>query len=135
MKVELVAIEWLRAHEEIKPKKVEELAKITKKWGCYTKPLLVDRVSGAILDGHHRHAVGHILNLVRLPVILFDYLEDDSITVEPWPNCGFETLTKQDIIDMSMSDELYPPKTSRHTTSWKSPPIAESLERLAKLSD
>jgi len=135
MKVELVAIEWLRAHEETRPKKVEELAKITKKWGCYTNPLLVDGKSGAILDGHHRHAVGNILNLVRLPVVLFDYMEDDSITVEPWPNCGFETLSKQDIIDMSISDELYPPKTSRHTTSWKCPPIAESLERLAKLND
>jgi|TARA_B110000881_G_C18556869_1_gene507457 hypothetical protein len=135
MKVELVAIEWLRAHEETRPKKVRELAKITKKWGCYTKPLLVDRESGSILDGHHRHAVGHILNLVRLPVVLFDYLEDDSITVEPWPNCGLETLTKQDIVEMSISDELYPPKTSRHTTSWNSPPIAESLERLAKLND
>lgn len=135
MEVELVAIGWLKAHEEIRPKKVAELAAVTKQWGCYTKPLLVDRESGAILDGHHRHAVGKILNLARLPVVLFDYFEDDTISVEPWPDCGVATLTKQDIIDMSCSDQLYPAKTSRHATTWNSPPIAISLKRLLEPSD
>ncbi|MDP6742343.1 MAG: hypothetical protein QF807_06990 [Candidatus Thalassarchaeaceae archaeon] len=135
MEVELVPIEWLKAHEEIRPKKVDELAKVTKKWGCYTKPLLVDRQTGTILDGHHRHQVGFILNLLRLPAILFDYLEDDSITVEAWPNCGLESLSKQEVIDMALSDELYPPKTSRHTTEWNTPPIHISLENLANAED
>lgn len=131
MEVELVSIEWLKAHEEIRPKKVEELAEVTKKWGCYTKPLLVDIQTGTILDGHHRHQVGLILNLHRLPAILFDYLEDDSIMVEPWPNCGLESLSKQEVIDMATSEELYPPKTSRHTTEWNAPPIHISLDTLA----
>jgi hypothetical protein len=64
MEVELVPIEWLKAHEGIRLKKVRELAEVTKKWGCYTKPLLVDKQTGTILDGHHRHQVGFILNLL-----------------------------------------------------------------------
>ena len=135
MEVELVPIEWLKAHEEIRPKKVLELAKVTKQWGCYTKPLLVDMQTGTILDGHHRHQVGFILNLLRLPVILFDYLEDNSITVDAWPNCGLESLSKQEVIDMAASDGLYPPKTSRHTTEWNAPPIHVSLETLANAED
>ena len=60
-----------------------------------------------------------------------------GISWEDYQNqiADLEKITKQDIIDMSMSDELYPPKTSRHATNWNTPPIAESLERLAKLSD
>ncbi|MBT4059840.1 MAG: ParB N-terminal domain-containing protein [Euryarchaeota archaeon] len=135
MEIELVPIEWLKPHEEIKPKKVDELASITKKWGCYTKPLLVDSETGTILDGHHRHQVGFQLNLKRLPVVLFDYLNDDSIVVEAWPNCGLEFLSKQEIIDMAASDQLYPPKTSRHTTEWNTPPIHISLETLAESED
>tara|TARA_Y100000588_G_C14141706_1_gene876385 strand:- start:879 stop:1286 length:408 start_codon:yes stop_codon:yes gene_type:complete len=135
MEVVLVPIDWLKAHEEIRPKKVHELAEVTKKWGCYTKPLLVDMNTGTILDGHHRHQVGLLLNLRRLPAILFDYLEDDSITVVAWPNCGLESLSKKDVIDMAQSNELYPPKTSRHTTEWNTPPIHVSLEKLSKVED
>jgi len=132
MEVELVPIDWLKAHEEIRLEKALELARMTKKWGCYTKPLLVDRVTGTILDGHHRHHVGKILNLSLLPVILYDYLDDEKIIVEPWPNSGLDSLTKQEILDMALSDNLFPPKTSRHTTEWKAPPINISLEELAK---
>ena len=135
MEVVLVPIDWLKAHEQIRPKKVDELAEVTKKWGCYTKPLLVDSRTGAILDGHHRHQVGLILKLRRLPVILFDYMEDNTITVEAWPNCGFESLSKKDVIDMAESDQLYPPKTSRHTIEWNAPPIHVSLEILSKAED
>lgn len=132
MEVVLVDIEWLKPHEEVRPGKVDELADVTRKWGCYTKPLLVDGSTGAILDGHHRYHVGLKLKLKRLPVVIFDYLTDTSITVQPWPNCGRDSLTKQEVIDMSLSDNLFPPKTSRHTTSWKTPPIHAALLELAQ---
>lgn len=130
MEVELVDISWLKPHEEFKQKKVDELVKVTLQWGCYTKPLLVDRKTGAILDGHHRHQVGLVLGLSKVPAVLFDYLVDDSIIVEPFPNKEIDSLSKQDVIDMSLSDSLFTPKTTRHTTSWDSPPIAISLDDL-----
>ena len=135
MEVELVPIEWLKPHEEVRWKGVRELAKVTQRWGCYTKPLLVDSKTGAILDGHHRHQVGIELNLNRLPAILLDYLADGKITVEAWPNSDEKRLTKADIIAMSLSDGLYPPKTSKHTIEEDTPPISISLERLAKTAD
>ena len=55
MKVELVPLEILRPHEEILPKKVDQLEKMTHRWNAYTKPLLIDKSSGTILDGHHRY--------------------------------------------------------------------------------
>jgi ParB-like chromosome segregation protein Spo0J len=135
VEVELVAIDWLKPHEEVRWNKVEELAKVTERWGCFTKPLLIDSETGAILDGHHRHQVGIRLGLNRLPVILFDYLADERITVEAWPNADVDHLSKADIIEMSLSDNLYPPKTSKHTIEEDTPPISVSLQRLVDKAD
>ena len=128
--VSLVGLEWLKPHEEIKVKNRDKLLDMTKKWGGFTKPLLVDSVTGSILDGHHRHSVAKSLNLKRVPVILIDYLSDEDIAVEPWPGSGLESITKQEVIDMSLGDELYPPKTSKHTIANDMPPIYVLLEEL-----
>ena len=130
--VELVDINWLKAHEEIKDNRVEKLKDMTERWGGYTKPLLVDSITGCILDGHHRHRVGFLLNLKRLPVILCDYLNDDDIKLDVWPNCGKNQITKQEVIEMALSSNLFPPKTSRHFLSDNLPPIHVSLEELEK---
>ena len=130
MEVELVPIGWLKPHEEVKPRNVDTLHEMTLRWSAYTKPLLVDRVTGTILDGHHRYHVGMRIGLSRLPVILVDYLEDDGIEIDVWPACGLDTLTKQEVIDMALSDGVFPPKTSRHRFSDHMPPIAVPLDLL-----
>ncbi len=130
MEVELVAIEWLKPHEEVRPRKVDELAEMTLRWDAYTKPLLIDRVSGAILDGHHRYTVGLRLGLLSLPAILVDYLEDDTIELDVWPDSAVESLTKIEIISMAESENVFPPKTSRHRLSDDLPPISVSLADL-----
>ncbi len=128
--VALVSVSWLKPHEEIKEKNRDKLLEMTKKWGGYTKPIIVDVVTGAILDGHHRHSVAICLGLNRVPAILVDYLDDESISVDVWPGCGLDSITKQDVIDMSLSDDLFPPKTSKHTISNYLPPIHIELEIL-----
>ena len=130
--VSLVDLDWLKPHEEIKVKNRDKLLEMTKKWGGFTKPLLVDSQTGSILDGHHRHSVAVCLNLKRVPVILIDYLADDQITVDVWPGSGLESITKEEVIEMCLSDDLYPPKTSKHTISNHLPPIHVLLEVLAK---
>ncbi|MDP6899276.1 MAG: hypothetical protein QGF94_00365 [Candidatus Thalassarchaeaceae archaeon] len=130
MDVELVSITWLKPHEEVKPKNVDILHEMTLRWNAYTKPLLVDRASGAILDGHHRYEVGLRIGLSRVPVILVDYLDDDGIEVDVWPASGRESLDKQEIIEMALSGDVFPPKTSRHRFSDYMPPIAVPLDIL-----
>ena len=130
--VSLVDLDWLKPHEEIKIKNRDKLLEMTKKWGGFTKPLLVDSQTGSILDGHHRHSVAVCLNLKRVPAILIDYLSNDEISVDVWPGSGLDTITKQQVIDMSLSGDLYPPKTSKHTISNHLPPIHVLLEVLEK---
>ena len=129
--VVLLPIDSLHEHEEVVSwERVEGLKRATLKWNAYVEPLLVDRNSGAILDGHHRYNVGKVLQLKRIPAVLVDYLEDDSITVEVWPDCGRDQLSKEEVISMSLSAHVFPPKTSRHVFSDSLPPISIPLERL-----
>jgi hypothetical protein len=135
VQVTLVALDWLKCHEEVLWKKVDVLHRVTLQWGCYTRPLLVDSVTGTILDGHHRYHVGCRLGLKRLPAVLVDYLVDESVTCHVWASSGLDSLSKQDVIAMAESDTLYPPKTSRHVTEEAPPPIHVDLKILMQESD
>ena len=130
--VQLVPVEWLKPHEEIKPRNRDKLLEMTKRWGGYTKPLIVDRVTGAILDGHHRYSIALELNLAQLPVIAVDYLLDETIEVDVWPSAGVDSLTKEEVIAMSLSGEVFPPKTSRHRIADHLPLIHVPLEVLSQ---
>ena len=130
MKVDLVSMEFLRPHEETIPKKVDELEKMTHRWRAYVLPLVVDKKTGVILDGHHRHQVALRLDLKCLPCVQVDYIEDDTIELDVWPNCGRDYVSKEEVIKAGLNGELFAPKTSRHRLDDHLPPISVPLTRL-----
>ncbi len=135
MQVELVPVAKLQPHEETITKKVDELEKVTKRWRAYVLPLVVDRNTWTILDGHHRHQVAIRMGLICLPCVLVDYVEDDSIELDVWPNCGRDSITKEEVISHADQAVLLPPKTSRHRLPDYLPPIAIPLSRLLEPAD
>ena len=86
--------------------------------------------TGTILDGHHRYEVGKKLELNYIPAIVIDYLNDDRVGVTTWPNSGLEKIEKIDVINMALSEKLFPPKTSKHSLSEYLPPIMIKIEDL-----
>ena len=100
------------------------------RWKAYVLPLVVDRNTGVILDGHHRHQVALRIGLKCLPCVLVDYQGDDSIELDVWPNCGRDSVTKEEVVQAGLSAELFDPKTSRHRLPDHLPPISVSLDRL-----
>jgi hypothetical protein len=129
--ISLVDINWLKEHEQIvSEERVQNLLQSTIEWDAYKMPLLVDSKSGAILDGHHRYAVGRAMGLSRLPAILVDYLNDETISVDVWPDCGLDCLSKEDVIEMSLSKDVFPPKTSKHDFVSSFTPIHVPLSKL-----
>ena len=130
MQVDLVPVDFLRPHELTIHKKVDELEKMTHRWRAYVLPLVIDRKTGVILDGHHRHQVALRLNLKCIPCVQVDYQEDNSVELDVWPNCGRDSITKEEVIQAGMHAELLEPKTSRHRLPDHLPPISVSLERL-----
>ena len=130
VEVQLVPLEVLRPHEQTILKKVNQLERMTIRWNAYTKPLLVDRETGTILDGHHRYEIAKRFDLQCLPCVLVDYILDDSITVILWPNSDQKEISKEDVLEAASSGNLFPPKTSRHLLSDDLPPISVPLSRL-----
>ena len=127
--VVLVETVSLRGHEEVIPDNLEtRISKLLRK-GFY-KPIIVDRGSMVILDGHHKWTAAKSLGLARVPVILVDYLIDEGVLVDVWPDCGRESIAKTEVLEMGVSGDVFPPKTSRHTLPFKIPSISIPLSDL-----
>ena len=126
----IVDVKWLKPHEEIKTKARDKLLDMTKRWGGFTKPVLVDSITGSLLDGHHRLSVAKELGLSKIPAICLDYLSSEEIILELWPNNCYDSITKSMVIEMCESNDLFPPKTTKHTTIFDLPPILVSLDEL-----
>ncbi len=129
--VKLVPVNWLKPHEEIKVKPRDKLLDMTNRWGGFTKPILVDTHTGALLDGHHRLSVAKELGLKLIPAICLDYLNSELISLELWPNANIESIDKTEVIEMCLGNELYPPKTTKHVVIYDLPPILVTLEELS----
>ena len=127
--VVLVDIGSLKGHEEVIPDNLSKREKKLLSKGFY-KPIIVDRSSMVILDGHHKWTAAGRLGLARVPVIMVDYLDDEGVLVDVWPNCGRDSITKNEVLNMGSSGDLFPPKTSRHTLPFEIPSISIPLREL-----
>ena len=127
--VVLVETVSLRDHEEVIPNNLETRTSKLLSKGFY-KPIIVDRGSMVILDGHHKWTAAKSLGLARVPVIMVDYLVDEGVLVDVWPDCGKESVTKTEVLEMGVSGDVFPPKTSRHTLPFKIPSIRIPLSEL-----
>ena len=131
MEIVLLEIKELLPHEEVKEKKLRKLIDLVNKRGGIYEPVLVDRETKTLLDGHHRYNTALNLGLKAIPAIEVDYLEDESIQVESWPGKEEMKITKQSVLSMAKSGNLYPPKTSKHSISIEYPRRFFSLEELS----
>jgi len=131
MEIVLIQISELLPHEEIKQKKLRKLIDLVKKRGGLYEPILVDRETRTLLDGHHRYNTALHLGLKFIPGIEVDYLEDESIQVESWPGKEEMKITKESVLSMAKSENLFPPKTSKHYISFEYPKQFFSLEELS----
>ena len=127
--VVLIETVSLRGHEEVIPDNLETRTSKLLRKGFY-KPIIVDRGSMVILDGHHKWTAAKSLGLARVPVILVDYLVDEGVLVDVWPDCGRESIAKTEVLEMGVSGDVFPPKTSRHTLPFKIPSISIPLSDL-----
>ncbi len=91
---ELVEVARLRPHEQTLPWRVEEMVEKIQRNNFFHKPLLVDRSTLTILDGHHRHQASIRLGLKRVPAMVFDYREDERVVVEARPPAAPESVSK-----------------------------------------
>ena len=112
----IIDINDIKEHERTKSEGLKKLAAKIKKDGVFNEPVVVDKDHYILLDGHHRFNALKLLGAKKVPVFLVDYFDDD-IKVDVWPEAianNITKVTKEEVIKTGSSDELLPPKTTRH---------------------
>ncbi len=123
---QLLAIARLRPTEMVDAGHVARLAEEMRREGRQRRPVLVERASLAILDGHHRYRAAQSLGLALINAVLIDY-EDPRLTLGSWTDRGF---TREEVLAAATRGELLPAKSTRHTLT---PPLEESPVALSEL--
>jgi len=112
----VIDIDDVKEHEQTKSEGLRELAAKIKNDGVFNEPVIIDKDHHIILDGHHRFNALKLLGCRKVPVFLVDYFDDD-IVVDVWPEAianNITKVTKEEVVEMGLSDKLLPPKTTRH---------------------
>lgn len=105
-----VKLNDLNPHEQVIEENLRKVLKSLKIEKRLKEPIVVDEETKVILDGHHRVKAYEILGVREIPCRLVDY-SSDKIAVEPHQNGD---ISKEEVIEKGLSDELFPPKTSKH---------------------
>ena len=119
----------LKEHEEIIENNLKIRIKKIKKRGFY-KPIIADKQTNVILDGHHKWNAAKEFGLSKVPTIFVDYFNDSGVQVNVWPECGKDSITKEEVIEMGLSGNVFPPKTSKHSFDFEIPSLSIPLEKL-----
>ncbi len=120
----------LHPHEKIRPSRLKELSKEILDEGVLRRPLVVDRKTRVILDGHHRYRILQLLGVEIIPVLLVEYSSPD---VSVFPRRVGYRVSKQLVVDMGLSGQLMPPKTTRHVLEIDTRPVDLPLKYLLKV--
>lgn len=107
--IKLINTNNLKPHEHTDPKKIHEVKKSIIEEGI-KYPIVADKKTNIILDGHHRHNIFKNLKIQKIPVFYVNYM-DPKIILDSWNG---HKLTKQDVINQVNAGKVYPIKTTKH---------------------
>lgn len=74
----------LKPHEKYIESRVETLLESIRRTGYLLRPLIVDEITGSVVDGAHRLEALKRIGVSRIPVVMVDYLNEDEIKVDRW---------------------------------------------------
>jgi len=129
---ELVETERLKVHEKVVPGQVRRLTRELRSTGVVSDPILVDRESLVILNGHHRYAALRALGAKRIPTWMVDY-DDPSVRLGRWS--PGPSISKREVRERATSGKPFPPKTTRHHLPSDLPPHPTQLADLMVPAD
>jgi L-serine kinase (ADP) len=112
MNIQTISLEQIHQHEEIDKHNLQHVMTMIQKSKVFKEPIIVDKKSLVILDGHHRFNSCKKLGLHKIPCILVDYLKDTHIRVTS--RRKKIDITKEIVVKMGLSGNLFPKKTTKH---------------------
>jgi len=112
-KISLININKLKNHEMVCLKRLKRVKDNLLVKGYIKNPVVVDRKNNIILDGHHRVAALKQLCVNKVPAFLVNY-QDKNVRVFLRRKLKLAGSIKQTVIKNSLSNVLFPSKTTRH---------------------
>lgn len=125
--VKLVDINFLRPHEDVDEANLTVLTRKIHENGTWNTPIIIDKDSGIIMDGHHRHKFALASGLSRVPCYEMSYFSE-KVRVYEWKT-GLP-FAYQEIFKSVESGKVFPPKTTRHDFSEQFDAVSIALTRL-----
>ncbi|PCE33083.1 ParB N-terminal domain-containing protein [Burkholderia ubonensis] len=107
--IEFVSTAAILPNEEHDHAHAAELARAMQYSGLWRVPIILERDSFAVMDGHHRLAAAHALGLSRIPALRLEYRQVEVVASRD----GF-VVTPEEIVARARGGRLYPQKTTRH---------------------
>ncbi len=123
-----VPVAGLVPHEEHDERRALRLARHIGRVAVWTAPLVVERDSLVVMDGHHRLRAAQALGLLVLPAVLLCY-EDGGVVLQAWRKG--ESWGPAAVLACGRSGRLLPRKTTRHLFQPPIGSVAIPLEWLA----
>ena len=125
--VVLLPLAKLRAHEQVCPQRLTLVTRLIKAKGMIVNPVIVDRKTKVILDGHHRAAGLKKLGYRLVPVMAVDYYSDQ---VRLYPRRKAIKVFKAKVIQTALRKAVFPQKTTRHLIKNRIRGVKINLNRL-----
>ena len=100
----------LKPHEMVDRKHLSSVMGDLIRDGVLREPVIIDRETKIILDGHHRCEALKKLGFSRVPVFPVDY---SSPEIEVVSRNGLK-VSKELVIRKGLGGDPYPPKTTKH---------------------
>ena len=119
--VKLINVESIVETEEHIPERVKWLERVILKDEVWRVPLILEKKTLALMDGHHRLNAAKNIGLKCVPAILLDYYEDDVI-VTSWRADYY--IDRNVVLRYINEGKVFPYKTTKHQIS----PVPENVE-------
>lgn len=111
--MQLIAIDRVKTHERTFDVRVRRLVRAIKTEGMVRRPIIVDKQSLVVLDGHHRLEALRCLGASLVPAYLVDY-QSSQVRVYLRRKYLSMKIIKQAVIYSGMTGVEFPVKTTRH---------------------
>ncbi len=103
------------------------MLKLLLKAGKFIKPIIVDKKSNVILDGHHRVFALKKLGCHKIPALALNY---QSRRIDVKSRRKAYRVSKKIVLDRALKQNLFPYKTTKHFLKKELPAINISFQQL-----
>lgn len=128
-KVCLLNINRLKAHEQISLARGRVVQDLLIRAGKFTQPIIVDKNTGVILDGHHRVFILKRLGCRKVPALAVNY---QSKIISVRGRRKNYRINKTIVLKTALNNQLLPYKTTKHLLKIKMPKISMNFNQLKK---